>query len=171
MGGGGPAPPAPMQMAPQAPAPATRAYKKHTAAGHLPLPPRYHKPQLGGPTGFGSAQPPLGATMGHGLMRHGSVDESYFFPPSSPDLLLPLPLLRSTSEASLGSGRRAQLTPKSQVLTPKGGVKPSSREGRQATKPNAAEDEDEEDDGLHGKMKPEMSPAYRTFRHMIAPTV
>lgn len=175
-GGGGPnAPnaPGPTQMAPPAPNPSTRAYKKFAAVGHLPVPPRYHAPSLGGPSGFGSAQPPLGATMGHGLMRHGSVDESYFFPPKDPSFVLPLPLLRSASDTGLGSGRRAQLTPKlSGRTTPTGLAKPSSQQGSRHQMSKGPEmDDGAEDDGYHGKMKPEMSPAYRTFRHMIAPTV
>ena len=40
---------------------------------HLVLSRRLHVAPLGGPYGFGVAQPPLGATMGHGLVRHGSA--------------------------------------------------------------------------------------------------
>merc|ERR1712224_545176 len=72
--------------------------KKMQAIGHLGQPPRLHVAPLGGPYGFGVAQPPLGATMGHGLVRHGSAKEDYFFPPMMPEIPN---LLRATSDSSI----------------------------------------------------------------------
>merc|ERR1712224_204422 len=84
-----------VQMAPPAPSHYVRA-KKMVAVGHLGRDPRHHVAPLGGPYGFGVAQPPLGATMGHGLHRHHSTKEAYFFP--DPKQEMPS-LLRSSSEA------------------------------------------------------------------------
>merc|ERR1712151_1025447 len=160
--GNGPQAPAPMQMAPPAPSPAMRS-KRFEAVGHLGRPPRFHVPKLGGPSGLGPTQPPIGATMGHGLIRHASLKDSYFFPPQTADLLLPV--MRSTSEVSLGSARRAGggLTPKG---TPKG--RPASTENSRHDK--GAGNNDNEDDYQGGRMHPEMSPAYRNFRHLIEPS-
>lgn len=129
------------QKEPSAPHPSTRS-KKYDAIGHLTRPPRYHPPKLGGQYGLSSAQPPLGATMGHGLVRAGSFKEAYFFPNPTPDLPMGL-MRRSASEASPGSGRRSQF-------------RPGDGEG------------DSWDTG--GLMKPETSPAYRNFRHALFPT-
>mmetsp|Transcript_85910 Transcript_85910/g.152178 ORF Transcript_85910/g.152178 Transcript_85910/m.152178 type:complete len:620 (+) Transcript_85910:93-1952(+) len=157
--GGGPASPgaggiagekgsAPAQKAPPAPPPFTRN-RKFEALGFV-RPPRYHVPQLGGPQGFGSPQPPLGATMGHGLIKSGSHKEAYFFPPSAPEL--PLHLLRSSSDGALGSGRGSRRTPR---LSPK----PGQEKG----------DDGIGDDEAGGRLRAEMSPAYRNFRHALMP--
>lgn len=44
-------------------------------------PPRFHKPNLGACLRDGPIQPPLGATMGHGLLK---TKESYYFPTGTP---------------------------------------------------------------------------------------
>lgn len=130
------------QKEPAAPPPSTRN-RKFDAIGFM-RPPRYHPPKLGGQYGFSAAQPPLGATMGHGLVRTGSHKEAYFFPAPTPDLPLGM-LRRSASEASPGSGRRSNM---------KGEL-------------SIASDVEDWDSG--GLMKPEMSPAYRNFRHALLP--
>lgn len=83
-GGGGGGSGRPPQKAPAAPSFNARGAKQFEALGHMARPPRYHMPQLGAPYGYGIAQPPLGATMGHGLLRSGSLKEAYFFPPPIP---------------------------------------------------------------------------------------
>lgn len=120
------------QKEPSAP-PASTRMRKWEAIGHLHRPPRFHTPSLGGQYGMSAAQPPLGATMGHGLVRHGSQKEAYFFPAPLPELGL---LRRSQSETGPGSGRRSP-----------------------------HRDASLED----GRMKAEMSPAYRNFRHVLMP--
>jgi len=130
-GGGGP------QQAPPAPPPYLRS-KKFKSIGHLGRPPRYHSSPLGDPFGLGSPQPPLGATMGHGLVRDRSLKEAYFFP--SPRAQEPFsPLLRSRSESA---------------------IRPSSRGSGTA---KSAEDKD-----LHGRIVPDnKSSAYRSVRHAL----
>lgn len=155
-----------VQRAPPAPPPALRHMgKKFEAMGAIAFQraPRYHVPQLGGATGYGAAQPPLGATMGHGLVRHGSLKEDYFFPPQMPDL--PMAMIRATSEVALGRGqgsaRGGPATPKGG--TPKGGPRAPGKEG-------AGGGEDEEAGGGGGMMRPEsLSAAYRNFRHQLFP--
>lgn len=163
----------PMQRAPPAPPRETRHMGQKMALGSLAFQraPRYHHPALGGSTGMGPPPPPLGATMGHGLVRHGSLKEDYFFPPSMPDLSLPLQ--RSTSETALGGTHsRSQMlgsargssrggagvgplagTPKGGGGTPKGGLPPGGL-----------------GEAHHGHMRTEtMSPAYRNFRSQLCP--
>jgi len=161
-GGGGPNAPPP-QRAPPAPPMATRHMgKKFEAMGYVAFQrlPRYHVPQLGGPQGHGVAQPPLGATMGHGLMRHGSHKEDFFFPPMIPEV--PSGMNRSSSDASLvmGSGRRAARGLSSARANSSHG---RSREGWSPGR-------HEEDAAGHGRLHAETtSAAYRNFRHMLAP--
>jgi len=154
-----------VQKAPQAPPPSTRA-KRFEAIGPI-RPPRYHAPALGGPYGFGSAQPPLGATMGHGLLRHGSMKEAYFFPSPVPEL--PTSMLRSSSEAALGSGRRhppsGSNTPKRERSLP---VMRDIKGGGDKTSAGPSQDEPEDPD-MGGKLRPEQSPAYRKFRDQLFP--
>lgn len=147
---------APVQKAPRAPPQYTRN-KKFEALGFV-RPPRYHVPQLGGPQGFGSAQPPLGATMGHGLIRSGSHKEAYFFPPNIPDL--PTSLLRSSSDTVLGSPGRSARGPNSAQKLP--------RDLSGADKGDAEGSLDQEDAG--GRLRAEMSPAYRHFRSALIPS-
>merc|ERR1712139_753260 len=94
-----------VQTAPPAPPMNVRA-KKMQAIGHLGQPPRLHVAPLGGPYGFGVAQPPLGATMGHGLHRHDKAKESYFFPHPAPEIPA---LLKATSEIAFGPKGRGQV--------------------------------------------------------------
>lgn len=173
--GGGGGQEAPVQTAPRAPAMSTRA-KRFEAVGNLGRPPRYHMPLLGGPSGYGAPQPPLGATMGHGLIRHGSLKETYFFPAQTPDL--PGGMFRSTSEVTFSSARRTQQT--SMVSSKRGGrsagarsSKPSSREASQQSAEKgplaAASAELEEEGGVDGRLRPEASMAYRNFRSALFP--
>eukprot|EP00933_Yihiella_yeosuensis_P015573 TRINITY_DN13545_c3_g1_i1.p1 TRINITY_DN13545_c3_g1~~TRINITY_DN13545_c3_g1_i1.p1 ORF type:complete len:663 (-),score=160.80 TRINITY_DN13545_c3_g1_i1:39-2027(-) len=153
-----------IQKAPPAP-PAFTRNRKFESLGFV-RPPRYHVPQLGGTLAYGAPQPPLGATMGHGLMRHGSLKEAYFFPPSAPEL--PLHLLRSQSDTSLGpnSGRRGPNSGRRQSMQGDSKIpeRPLSRGGVEgdASIENSGEE--------HGKLRAEaMSPAYRNFRHALMP--
>lgn len=130
----------PSQKAPPAP-PAQLRMRKYEALG-FGRDPRYHPPSLGGGQGLGSPQPVLGATMGHGFMKVNK--EAFFFPPAAPEL--PLGLLRSQSDAALGSARRGN--------TP----------GRE---PSTGDPASEGEDG--GRLRPEMSAAYRSFRHALVP--
>lgn len=115
------------------PAPPAPVRRKYEALG-FGRDPRYHAPNLGGNLGLGAAQPVLGATMGHGLVKSSSNKEAFFFPPAVPDMP---GVLRSQSEAALGSARR----------------------GPSETTPRGPEDQ--------GQLRPELSPAYRNFRHAM----
>lgn len=151
---------APVQMAPPVRTFSSRG-KRFEAVGHLGRPPRYHTPLLGGPSGFSAPQPPLGATMGHGLIRNGSLKESYFFPVQSAEL--PGGMLRSVSEASLPSTRRA-----AEAGRRKRSSKPTSVEAsQQSAEKGVGAEQDEEDMG--GRLKPEVSMAYRNFRSALVP--
>merc|ERR1719424_27192 len=74
-----------MVASPTAPPYYTRG-RKFDSVGHLGCPPRTRVPGLGKIDAYSSAsrstQPPLGATMGHGLLRHQSLMEEFFFPPN-----------------------------------------------------------------------------------------
>lgn len=107
---GEPLPPPPegkINVDPAAPPPAFRS--KRDAIGYM-RPPRFHTPSLGGqPSPFtNSVQPPIGATMGHGLLHSGSAKDNYFFPLQTPEP--PSPLLRSSSDPSLRSKDRSILS-------------------------------------------------------------
>jgi len=115
------------------PAPPAPVRRKYEALG-FGRDPRYHAPNLGGNLGLGAAQPVLGATMGHGLIKSSSNKEAFFFPAAVPDLPN---VLRSQSEAALGSARR----------------------GPSETTPRGPDDQ--------GQLRPELSPAYRNFRHAL----
>jgi len=67
------------QRAPTAPAWRLRAQKNQGSLGCL-RPPRLRVAVLGGVRHIGPAQPPLGATMGHGLLRAGDSTSCFFFP-------------------------------------------------------------------------------------------
>jgi len=67
----------PLQTAPPAPTWSLRVAKKAEVA-HRGT--RHHTATLGATHARGPSQPPLGATMGHGLMSDSSVRESFFFP-------------------------------------------------------------------------------------------
>jgi len=149
------------QMAPQAPALHVRS-KKMEAVGHLGRLPRLHVAPLGGSYGF-SAQPPLGATMGHGLVRSTSSKESYFFPSSKTE---PIPFLRAESEASL-----SRLVTGSRRLTSPG---PPSRGGgghgggTDLSLAAAAAADEEAEAQQNGRIIPDKrSPGYRSLRHML----
>lgn len=146
-----------VQMAPPAPSHFVRA-KKMEAVGHLGRPPRLHVAPLGGPHGYGIAQPPLGATMGHGLHRHQSTKEAYFFP--DPKAEMPN-FLRSTSEASFMSKGR---TPS------KATSKNASREDSRAQTAPDTSIMDGEDSPSHGMMRADKkSNAYRVMRQALFP--
>jgi hypothetical protein len=148
------------QMAPPAPSQYVRS-KKMEAVGHLGRPPRLHVAPLGGPYGA-VAQPPLGATMGHGLVRHASMKESYFFPHNSPELPS---LLRASSEAIIGSrGRR------SPPMTASRGA--SREDSRVSTAPETGSKGhiDPEDSPRHGTiLVDKKNPAYRGMRQTLFP--
>lgn len=72
--------------APKAPSKDVRFSRQSRSVGHLPRPPRFHVPPLGGPSVFFAAPPPLGATMGHGLVQSDPTKESFFFPSPRVDL-------------------------------------------------------------------------------------
>lgn len=143
----------PVQKAPPAPPPFTRN-RKFESLGFV-RPPRYHVPQLGGPQGVGAAQPPLGATMGHGLLRSNSLKEAYFFPPAIADL--PASLMKSSSEATLGSARRS-----SKII---GDIDPGRMMSPGDLDPSAFD----KDDSAGGRLRTESTPAYRNFRHALLP--
>jgi len=162
-----------VQTAPPAPHPSVRGgLKKMQAIGHLGQPPRLHVAPLGGPYGFGVAQPPLGATMGHGLIRHGSAKESYFFPhpvPKMPDLL------RATSETSIGPQGRGGLGSGRRLNSP-GSGRGASRGGsledlRSQTAPSKSlGDLDDAEYPVHGIIRAEKkSGAYRDVRQRLFP--
>merc|ERR1712060_444322 len=67
----------PLHTAPPAPAWSLRVAKKAEVA-HRGT--RNHVALLGATHSRGPSQPPLGATMGHGLLSDSSVRESFFFP-------------------------------------------------------------------------------------------
>jgi len=162
-----------VQMAPPAPSMNVRN-KKMQAIGHLGQPPRLHVAPLGGPYGYGTAQPPLGATMGHGLVRHGSCKESYFFPHTVPEIPT---LLRATSETAVGpKGRGSPRRP-----SPRSMSRGFSREeSRSQTAPSkgfgsimdmeTGATGDEESPRHHGMIRPEKkSQAYRGMRQTLFP--
>jgi hypothetical protein len=146
-----------VHMAPTAPPHHVRA-KKMEAVGHLGRDPRLHIALLGGPYGYGVAQPPLGATMGHGLHRHQSTKEAYFFPDPKSDMKA---MLRSTSEASFASKKKSSSTAASKNA--------SVEDSRAQTAPDSSITEDEASD-KHGKMHADTrSNAYRNMRQALFP--
>lgn len=161
----------PVQRAPPAPPRETRHMgKKFEAMGQVAFQraPRYHAPQLGGSSGFASAQPPLGATMGHGLVRHGSLKEDYFFPALASEVSLPP--MRSSSEAALTGGRAGSALGGSRGGTPNGGAAlfkghmPRSLQGASKEASGIVEGQGE------GLLRVDiMSPAYRNFRNQLFP--
>jgi len=158
-----------VQTAPPAPSMNVRA-KKMQAIGHLGQPPRLHVAPLGGPYGFGVAQPPLGATMGHGLVRHGSLKESYFFP--HPGNEMPS-LLRATSDTSIGPKGRGNKTLLAALPLSRG---VSREESRSQTAPAFGSPSvdggsvPDEESPRHGMIRPEKkSQAYRGMRQTLFP--
>lgn len=150
------------QKAPSAP-PMHVRQKKMEAVGHLGRPPRLHVAPLGGPYGFSAAQPPLGATMGHGLLRSGSAKEAFFFPSRSPEMP---DLLRSASEAMLPREKSFLSAPGSQSE-----LRAASREALGSAGGQERHHRDEEEHARrHGIINPERkSPAYRGVRHALFP--
>jgi len=162
-----PAPPeGKVQTAPQAP-PLYGSRSKREAISHLSKPPRYHPPALGGPyVQTGTAQPPIGATMGHGLVHSGSMKESFFFPSTHPEL--PPSLLRAGSEGALRSKDRslASLSSVGGGNTPKNTPKGSSKAGlrKQGSRDIGGPDDDEEGEQKDGHiLVDKRNPAYRNF--------
>merc|ERR1719272_873297 len=158
-----------VKMAPAAPPMQVRA-KKMQSIGHLGQAPRLHVAPLGGPYGFGVAQPPLGATMGHGLVRHGSLKESYFFP--HPGNEMPS-LLRATSETSIGPKGRGNKTLLAALPLNRG---VSREESRSQTAPAFGSPSldggsvPDEESPRHGMIRPEKkSQAYRGMRQTLFP--
>lgn len=163
-----------VQTAPPAPPMNVRA-KKMQAIGHLGQPPRLHVAPLGGPYGFGVAQPPLGATMGHGLVRHGQAKDSYFFPHPAPEIPA---LLKATSEIAFGPKGRGQVrtSPRSASLAALPPSRAQSREmERSQTAPSKSMEMEaggmqDEDSPRHGMIRAEKkSQAYRGMRQTLFP--
>lgn len=158
-----------VKMAPAAP---RLDKKKMQAIGHLGQAPRLHVAPLGGPYGFGVAQPPLGATMGHGLVRHGSSKDAYFFPHSTtPEVPS---LLRASSDTAVGvKGRGGSQLERS----PRTAGKSCSRldDRSQTAPPRSIEDlmggmRDDEESPRHGQFRVEKkSQAYRGMRQQLFP--
>jgi hypothetical protein len=129
--------------------PRSRYRTKYDAIGNLPRPPRYHQPSLGGCSFYkvdnfsstGNAQPPIGATMGHGLVHSGSLKESFFYPSQTP--VLPPALLRAASEGVL---RRENSTGS------QGGDTPKNTPGRSA-RGRVGRAFEKEVDEFHGMIK------------------
>jgi len=159
-----------VQKAPSAP-PIHLRQKKMEAVGHLGRHPRLHIAPLGGPYGFAAAPPPLGATMGHGLLRSGSAKEAYFFPSGNPEMPDLSNMLRSSqSEAHLpkersylsATGSREEKSAASRDAM-------ASRESMQRQS-SVQSKEDEPLDQKNGVIRPDRkSPAYKGMRHALFP--
>jgi len=154
-----------VQKAPSAP-PMHVRQKKMEAVGHLGRHPRLHIAPLGGPYGFSAAQPPLGATMGHGLLRSGSAKEAYFFPSRSPEMQELSSMLRSSqSEVSLAKERSYLSAPGSRE-----DMRGASRDGMGSREAPNSQKEEEELARRNGMIIPERkSPAYRGVRQTLFP--
>jgi hypothetical protein len=68
-------------------------------------PPRFHVSPLGACLRQGPVQPPLGATMGHGLMRSSSTKTDFYFPSGLPSPTAGGPASSPTSGRGPPSGR------------------------------------------------------------------
>merc|ERR1719161_2728534 len=66
------------------PAPAWSVRNNGRALKMDARPPRFHVSPLGACLRSGPIQPPLGATMGHGLMKNGSLKDDFYFPAGLP---------------------------------------------------------------------------------------
>jgi len=73
------------RQAPKAPPMSLRSKSAEASLGRVPRAPRCRAAQSGSPHSGGKAQPqpPLGATMGHGLHCTGDPQEHFFFPATS----------------------------------------------------------------------------------------
>lgn len=88
-----------MRMPPGVPVPASlwqRARQTEGSLGHRRHP-RSRVPCLGSALSVGAAQPPFGATMGHGLLLNAETRDDFYFP--SDDLLAVVSQLRRASSA------------------------------------------------------------------------
>lgn len=151
------------KKSPLAPPMHTRV-RKFDSVGHLGRPPRIHPPLLGklnvfaGPS---TTQPPLGATMGHGLLRTETSVEEFFFPSFVPESPTPGTLMmpRSKSDSALPKDRRIQL-------------KLPSKEIQNSSPKNLSLEagaDDSPKSPIHGSLIPEKSPAYRNVRKQLFP--
>mmetsp|Transcript_155248 Transcript_155248/g.298058 ORF Transcript_155248/g.298058 Transcript_155248/m.298058 type:complete len:658 (+) Transcript_155248:99-2072(+) len=157
------------QKAPVAP-PMQNRMNKFDALGFVARAPRFHAPALGGPTNARSVQPPLGATMGHGILRGKQNKDDYYFPDDvdQPDF----GMRRSRSESSLlQSAGRAVLsrTPSqagSMSPTSAAGMSPSHRSDRSVMGDSSALD-----GGFRkGRIVADRNaPAYRNARTALFP--
>lgn len=128
-----------VMKAPPAPSRMVRESRQARSVGHLPRAPRFHVPNLGGPSVYFAAPPPLGATMGHGL---APMKEAFFFPSPRAELNM----ARSVSDPSL-KGRNGSER-----------VTPTSRRAKGSV-------DDDGDDSLEGRIMVEKkSAAYRVMR-------
>jgi hypothetical protein len=106
---------------------------KRESVGHLGRNPRMHLGPLGQTHGYRFPQPVLGATMGHGLLRAGSLKEGFFFPEKDEALLQGLTsasgaarqtLSKSQSETMLNSSWGSRpLSTLYEPLPPLGNIK------------------------------------------------
>merc|ERR1712232_574303 len=112
-----------------------------------------------------SVQPPIGATMGHGLLHSGSAKDNYFYPLQTPEP--PSPLLRSSSDPSLRSKERSILS-SAGGGTPKSLAKQMSRDGASLLDPLSIDSEDI--DPRQGQIlaQDKKSPAYKTVMHALS---
>lgn len=153
------------QKAPVAPPPYQTRARKFEAVGHLGRLPRFHPAPLGGPTNSRVVQPPLGATMGHGLVRSKSAKDDYFFPSPHPE---PSVLSkRSRSEATLLRNAGQSVIGQ----TPSGNTSPvnlpsPSNKSRSTEKEVMSIDSPDH----HGRFIADRhSPAYRNARQQLFP--
>lgn len=153
------------KKAPVAPPPYQSRARKFDAVGHLGRLPRFHPPSLGGPTNARAVQPPLGATMGHGLLRSKSAKDDYFFPSPHPE---PSGLSnRSRSESTLlrDAGQSLISRTPSANTSPVHVPSPSSKSGS-----TEKEDMSMESPSHHGRFIADRnSPAYRNARQQLFP--
>jgi hypothetical protein len=97
------------QSTAQAPGTAHDYRQKREAVGNLGMHPRDRVAELGSTSGWRLPQPPLGATMGHGILRASASgrDELHFFPQQTPVLSPREARMAATGFATPpGSGRQ-----------------------------------------------------------------
>lgn len=115
------------RTSPKAPARSTRLKTSSASVGHLPRPPRAHVAPLGsvkrgGPAG-GPVQPPLGATMGHGICRGLSLQDAFYFPAESLAGRAKLSARTAGTSSSAASPRlRSSTTPRRRAASSAGTV-------------------------------------------------
>lgn len=102
--------------------------RKFDSVGHLGRPPRLHMPSMGKLDVFNSLSqaPPLGATMGHGLIRHSL--EEYYFPPLVPESPTSGNMVsRSKSDSALPREKHVSTRPGDESPSNDGRILPEGR--------------------------------------------